>query len=163
MIDPKCAGVSESAWKEAIAFCHELVVKEVIDETHDARSIVFDIPPELEETFRYKAGQFLSFKVPYEEQVLVRSYSLASSPDTDSEHKVTVKRVDDGRISNWFNDQLESGDELEVLAPSGRFVLRDSDAPLLLSALIGGRHGRGVSGHRHEAQPPGGLVSIGGS
>ena len=127
MIDPKRAGVSESVWREAIASCSELVVKAVIDETHDARSIVFDIPPERVEAFRYKAGQFLSFKVPYEEQVLVRSYSLASSPDTETEHKVTVKRVDEGRVSNWFNDSVTVGDWILVQPPEGRFSMRSNE------------------------------------
>ena len=132
MIDPKPAGVSESAWKEATASCHELVAKGVIDETHDSRSIVFDIPSELAELFRYKAGQFLSFKIPYEGQVLVRSYSLASSPDTESEHKVTVKRVDDGRISNLFNDALGVGVSVMVVPPAGLFVLTEQTRPIVL-------------------------------
>ena len=132
MIDPKRAGVSESAWREAISSCHELVVKAIVEETHDARSIVLDIPSALEETFRYKAGQFLSFKVPYEGQTLVRSYSLASSPDADAEHKVTVKRVDGGRISNLFNDALGVGDSVMVVPPAGLFILKDETRPILL-------------------------------
>jgi len=38
---------------------------------------------------------------------------------------VTVKRVTDGRVSNWFNDQLRVGSEILVAPPSGRFVLHD--------------------------------------
>ena len=132
MIDPKRAGISETEWREAIAPCHELVVKAIIEETHDARSIVLDIPTALLETFRYKAGQFLSFKVPHEGQLLVRSYSLASSPDTDTKHKVTVKRVDEGRISNLFNDALIVGDSVMVVPPAGLFVLKDETRPIVL-------------------------------
>jgi 3-ketosteroid 9alpha-monooxygenase subunit B len=134
MLDPKSADVSESDWAEAIAHCRALRVAKIIDETHDARSIVFEIPPELAETFAYKAGQFLSFKIPYEGKVLVRSYSLASSPVTDSEHKVTVKRVDDGRISNLLNDRLEVGDTLMVVPPGGLFVLSDATRGIALFA-----------------------------
>jgi 3-ketosteroid 9alpha-monooxygenase subunit B len=123
MIDPRRAGVSEEQWREATASCHELRVARVVTETDDAMSIVLEIPDALRETFRYRAGQFLSFKVPFEGQVLVRSYSLSSSPDTDTEHKVTVKRVDDGRISNLFNDEVREGSRLMVVPPAGFFVL----------------------------------------
>jgi 3-ketosteroid 9alpha-monooxygenase subunit B len=123
MVDPKSAGVSDSVWREAIAHCHELRVARKIEETHDSVSIVLEIPSELREAFAYRAGQFLSFKIPYRGKVLTRSYSLASCPDTDSEHKVTIKRVDGGRISNWMNDEVRTGTSLMVVPPAGLFVL----------------------------------------
>ena len=116
-------GVSDAEWREDTRYCHALRVVRVVRETHDAMSIVFEVPPELREEFRYQAGQFLSFKVPYEGRVLVRSYSLSSSPDVDREHKVTVKRVDDGRVSNWMNDRVRAGSRLVVVPPAGLFVL----------------------------------------
>ena len=111
---------------------HALSVSQVIDETPDARSFVLDVPPELADAFRYRAGQFLTFKVRFEGTDLIRCYSLASSPEADGGHKVTVKRVDDGRVSNWMNDTLTPGTRLDVMAPAGRFVLREADVPLLL-------------------------------
>jgi 3-ketosteroid 9alpha-monooxygenase subunit B len=123
MIDPKSAGVSDSDWAEATANCFELRVSKIVEENRDARSIVFEIPDDLTRAFAYEAGQFLSFKIPYEGKVLARSYSLASSPVTDGEHKVTVKRVEDGRISNLLNTRLEVGDTLMVVPPGGLFVL----------------------------------------
>ena len=111
---------------------HELSVARVVDETHDTRSFVLQVPEALQGRFRYQAGQFLTFRIPWEQGELIRCYSLASSPDVDAEYKVTVKRVAEGRVSNWFNDQLRVGDRIRVLPPSGRFVLRESEAPLLL-------------------------------
>jgi 3-ketosteroid 9alpha-monooxygenase subunit B len=131
-LDPKAAGVSEEEWQRATAACVALRVSRIVEETHDARSIVFEIPDDLRERFRYKAGQFLSFKVPFEGTVLTRSYSLSSSPDVDSEHKVTIKRVDDGRVSNLFNDEISVGTTLRVVPPAGLFVLNDRDAELVL-------------------------------
>jgi 3-ketosteroid 9alpha-monooxygenase subunit B len=134
MIDFRAAGVSERDWQEATASCVPLRVVRVIDETHDARSLVLEIPPELAGRFRYRAGQFLSFKLPFEGAVLTRSYSLASSPETDSEHKVTVKRVDEGRVSNWINDHVRAGDTLMVVPPAGLFVLNDKRRPITFFA-----------------------------
>ncbi len=132
MTDFEKAGVSEADWRAATESCVELRVAKVIDETHDSRSLVFEIPAPLSERFRYRAGQFLSFKIPYEGHVLTRSYSLASSPDTDREHKVTIKRVDEGRISNWMNDRVEAGVRLTVVPPAGTFVLNDADRRIIL-------------------------------
>lgn len=113
---------------------HDLEIAAVIEETADARSIVFRIPADLAATFRYKAGQFLTLKIPYEGKELVRCYSLASSPDCENEHKVTVKRVADGRISNWINDNLRVGDVVKVLPPGGLFTLREGSRPVVLFA-----------------------------
>ncbi len=134
LCDPKPAGVTEAVWAEATHACHRLRVARVIDETHDARSLVLEIPPALAGVFRYRAGQFLSFKLPHEGQVQTRSYSLASSPDCEREHKVTVKRVEGGLVSNLMNDRLRAGDELMVVPPAGLFVLTPREQPILFFA-----------------------------
>ncbi|MCZ6464554.1 MAG: ferredoxin--NADP reductase [Proteobacteria bacterium] len=109
-----------------------LRIARVIPETPDARSLVLEVPEALRERFAYRAGQFLSFRIAVDGARLVRCYSLASSPDTETEHKVTVKRVEDGRVSNWINDALREGDVLEVMRPAGLFCLRKSDAVIVL-------------------------------
>jgi 3-ketosteroid 9alpha-monooxygenase subunit B len=113
---------------------HELRVARVVDETHDARSFVFEVPPAVSERFAYRAGQYLTFEVPLGGETLMRCYSLASSPERGEEHKVTVKRVEGGRGSNWFHDHVTAGSVLRVMPPLGRFVLHDDPAPLLFFA-----------------------------
>ena len=108
-----------------------LSVADVIEETDDSKSIVFDVPEELKERFDYKAGQFLSFRVEVDGHRLVRCYSLASAPHLDARHKVTVKRVVDGRASNWMNEHVARGDQLEVMPPNGVFCLRDRETPIV--------------------------------
>ncbi|MCU1747987.1 ferredoxin--NADP reductase [Pseudomonas sp. 6D_7.1_Bac1] len=113
-----------------------LQVSAVIDETFDARSLVFEVPPALRERFRYRPGQFLSFRVPFAGKLLTRCYSMASSPLCDALPKVTVKRVEGGRVSNWMN-QVQVGDWLDVLPPAGHFCLdsprnTDEQRPLVL-------------------------------
>lgn len=115
---------------------YELEVVEVIDETADTRSFVLGIPPGLEETFRYSAGQFCTFRANVDGESVSRSYSMSSSPEAGERFKTTVKRVVDGRMSNWMNDHLKAGDRIEVMPPSGLFVLRPSTAPIV--AFAGG-------------------------
>lgn len=110
---------------------YRLVVREVVVETHDSRSVVFEVPSEHAERFRYAPGQFLTLRVPGSP---ARCYSLASAPELDDHLVVTVKRVAGGTVSNWICDHLEPGHEVEVLPPSGRFTPRSLDADLLLFA-----------------------------
>jgi 3-ketosteroid 9alpha-monooxygenase subunit B len=112
---------------------HQLRIARIVQETPDARSFVLEVPADLADKFRYRAGQFLTFRVPHEAGAFNRCYSLSSAPEIDGHRlKVTVKRVPGGKGSNWFNDALAEGNTLHVLPPAGRFVLKDGGAPLLL-------------------------------
>jgi 3-ketosteroid 9alpha-monooxygenase subunit B len=113
---------------------HMLRVKAIVEETFDAKSIVFEVPSDLADVFAYRAGQFLTLEVDCRGERLRRSYSLASAPGCDPEHKVTVKRVHGGQVSGWLHDRLRVNDRLPVKAPEGRFVLDAGDGPLLLFA-----------------------------
>lgn len=114
---------------------HLLTVSEVIRETGDACSVVFDVPTERAAAFDYRPGQFLTLRIPSDQcGSVARCYSLSSSPYTDAALKVTVKRSVDGFASHWVCDNLAPGDTLEVLPPSGVFTPASLDADLLLFA-----------------------------
>ena len=109
-----------------------LTVSRVIEETDDARSLVFDVPDDEWTRFQYRPGQFLTLRIPSDRTGSVaRCYSLASSPHTDEELKVTVKRTVDGYGSNWLCDNVTAGDSMEVLPPSGVFSPHDLDQDFL--------------------------------
>ncbi|MEE6164102.1 MULTISPECIES: ferredoxin--NADP reductase [unclassified Mycolicibacterium] len=120
----------------------ELQVAAVIEETADARSLVFAVPAGSEvpaERLRYSPGQFLTLRVPSDRTGSVaRCYSLSSSPITDDQLTVTVKRTVDGYASNWLCDNAHAGMRMHVLAPSGTFVPKDLNADLLLLAAGSG-------------------------
>lgn len=110
-----------------------LTVSAVVEETADSRSIVFSVPEDLREKFAYKPGQFLTLRIPSEQTGSVaRCYSLASSPFTDDDPKVTVKRTSDGYGSNWLCDNVTAGQAIEVLPPSGVFTPKSFDHDFLL-------------------------------
>lgn len=120
---------------EPVPFGHgrrALTVRQVIDETPQARSFVLDVPAA---DAGYRPGQFLTVRIPGQDaESAARCYSLSSSPHTDRFWKVTVKRVRDGRGSNWLCDNVAAGSTLEVLTPAGTFSPPDLDADLLLIA-----------------------------
>ncbi|SIS14780.1 ferredoxin--NADP reductase [Williamsia sterculiae] len=116
-----------------------LTVTDVIEESVDAKSLVFAVPEESRGSFDYRPGQFLTLRIPSDRTGSVaRCYSLASSPSLDPAPKVTVKRTVDGYGSNWLCDNVAVGDELESLPPSGVFTPADLSAPLLLAAAGSG-------------------------
>ena len=120
----------------------ELQVAAVIEETADARSVVFTTPEGSDipaERLRYSPGQFLTLRIPSDRTGSVaRCYSLSSSPATEDQLTVTVKRTVDGYASNWLCDNAHAGMRMHVLAPSGTFVPKDLDADLLLLAAGSG-------------------------
>ncbi|HEX9033423.1 MAG TPA: ferredoxin--NADP reductase [Streptosporangiaceae bacterium] len=111
---------------------HPVRITRIIEETADTRTYVLDATPASPSLFTYRAGQFLTFRVCG----TLRSYSMSSCPDTDSELMTTVKRVPGGLVSNWMHANLSPGDVVEATLPAGVFCLRDTDAPLV--AFCGG-------------------------
>jgi ferredoxin-NADP reductase/MOSC domain-containing protein YiiM/ferredoxin len=84
-------------------------------------------------------GQYLTLRLrPDEHQrSLLRNYSLSGPPDGGF-YRITVKREHDGAASSYLHTRLAVGDELDVGAPRGTFILDRTHAPvLLLSAGIG--------------------------
>jgi 3-ketosteroid 9alpha-monooxygenase subunit B len=102
----------------------QVTVAEVIQETADAVSVVFDA------SFDYRPGQFLTLRCGD----VARCYSLSSSPDVDDRPQVTVKRIQDGYGSAWICDNVRPGTVLDVLPPAGIFTPRSLDDNLLLFA-----------------------------
>ncbi|MFF5141537.1 2Fe-2S iron-sulfur cluster-binding protein [Streptomyces sp. NPDC013157] len=110
------------------ALFRRATVVKIVQETADARTFVLD--PQ-DGPFSYQAGQFCVFRVRVDGRDLLRSYSMSSAPECDAELMTTVKRVPDGKVSNWLIDRVGEGDELELTLPRGRFCLRPAATPLL--------------------------------
>ncbi|HOX83687.1 MAG TPA: ferredoxin--NADP reductase [Chryseolinea sp.] len=99
---------------------YDLKVKNIIHETKDAISIAFEQPAD--KKIAYKSGQFLTLIVSIQGKEVRRAYSLCSSPYTDDDLVVTIKRVDNGLMSNWLPDNLKTGNTVKVMEPMGQFT-----------------------------------------
>ena len=114
----------------------ELAVVGVREETHDSRTFILEVPQALAATFSYRAGQYCTFGAKIDDRWVERPYSMSSAPGVDRVFAITVKRVAGGLMSNWLIDHVGVGARLAATPPLGRFVLRDSDAPIV--AFCGG-------------------------
>ena len=97
----------------------DLTVSEIVQETASAKSIKLVseggcLPP-------FQAGQYINVFVETGCVRTSRPYSIASSPTQTGYYEITVRRVDDGFISNYLLDELKPGDKLNSLSPSGNF------------------------------------------
>lgn len=99
---------------------HTIKIKKVTRETPECISVALDIPEDLKDTFRFKQGQYLTFRRVDDGEEIRRSYSICSSP-LEGEWKVAIKKVPEGRFSGYANSFFKAGEELEVMPPQGRF------------------------------------------
>ncbi|MEM6345338.1 MAG: 1,2-phenylacetyl-CoA epoxidase subunit PaaE [Bacteroidota bacterium] len=101
---------------------YPLKVSAVDADATDCVLVSFDVPESLKEDFAYQQGQYLTLKTEIDGEEVRRSYSLCSSP-LDDEWRVGIKKVPNGLFSTYANEQLQVGQELEVMPPDGRFFV----------------------------------------
>lgn len=99
---------------------HPLKIKDIKKETDECVSISFDIPEVLLPEFQFKEGQNITIKKTINGQEIRRSYSICAAPH-EKELRVAVKKVEGGLFSQFANQDLKRGDEVEVLPPTGKF------------------------------------------
>ncbi|TAH22218.1 MAG: ferredoxin--NADP reductase [Cytophagales bacterium] len=100
---------------------HTLKVKDITKETLDTITVHLKQP--LFSKIKYKAGQFLTVVVPIEGKSVRRAYSLSSAPNIDETLSITIKRVENGLVSNYVNDHLKVDDKMEIIEPMGNFFV----------------------------------------
>ncbi len=86
-----------------------------------------------------RPGQYLTVRLKPDEQTasVLRNYSLSGEPGADY-YRFAVKRERGGVASGYLHTRLAVGDQLEIAAPRGTFILGQTQAPvLLISAGIG--------------------------
>ncbi len=86
-----------------------------------------------------RPGQYITLRVQPDsgQRALLRNYSLSGPPGAGY-YRVTVKRERGGAVSGYLCTRLAVGDQLDIAAPRGTFILDQTHAPvLLISAGIG--------------------------
>jgi ferredoxin-NADP reductase len=96
------------------------VLVDVFDETPIDRTLVWRIPDNARERFRYVPGQFITLKEPESDPPHPRAYSLSRADQGDGHLHITVR--DMGEMGHSLYG-AEEGLVLQVAPPRGRFVL----------------------------------------
>ena len=92
------------------------------DETATARTITLEVP----DWPGHVAGQHVDVRLTAEDGYsAVRSYSIASAPDSEGRIDLTVERLANGEVSPYLTQEVAVGDRLELRGPiGGWFVWR---------------------------------------
>ena len=83
------------------------------------------VPDELASEFVFEPGQHLTLRATVDGQDVRRSYSICRSrPDAleRKELRFASACVPGGLMSNWINDSVVAGDEIQVMTPLGGFI-----------------------------------------
>ena len=83
-----------------------------------------------------RPGQYLTLRVQPDKQQrsVLRNYSLSGPPDAGY-YRITVKREHDGAASGYLHTRLAVGDQVDIAAPRGTFILDRTHAPVLLISV----------------------------
>ncbi len=115
----------------------QLTCQQIIIQTHDVKTFVLTWSGASQ--IKQLAGQHINLLVNIFGKEQPCCYTIASQPSTKNQISITIKRVPQGKVSNFFHDHFKVGDTLKARAPSGNFHLPDviPNKVLLLSAGSG--------------------------
>ena len=120
---------------------HRLPVATVERLTPDAVAIAFDVPADLRDTFRHKAGQYVTVRLVIDGVEYRRNYSLCSSAVGDERPTIGVKRVANGAVSQYLHGNLTVGATLDLYPPMGSFCIEPNPASSTSYVLYAGGSG----------------------
>ena len=88
--------------------------------------------------YPYRAGQYALVSIHHTADTL-RAYTLSSTPGVSEYITLTVRRIDDGKGSEWLTREVKRGDYLWLSDAQGEFTCDDKpgDKMLLLAAGCG--------------------------
>jgi len=99
-----------------------LTISDIRNETGDCISVSFHIPDEWKDEFRFRAGQNITIRSIVGGEEIRRSYSICSSP-LENELRVAIKKMESGKFSTHAHAFFKPAQVLDVLAPTGNFIL----------------------------------------
>jgi ferredoxin-NADP reductase len=101
-----------------------LLLVETERQTHDTRTLRFQIPNE--KRLCARPGQFLTFQWTVDGQRVPRSYTISSSPVHENYVEITPKRMENGCVSVFLDEQAKPGLVVEASGPYGQFYFDET-------------------------------------
>jgi glycine betaine catabolism B len=117
----------------------QLRLAKIFQETPNVKTFRFVNPKGGPLPFDFQPGQYLNLKLTIDENIVPRSYTIASSPTRREYCEVTIKREPQGRASRYIHDQWKEGDNIEISAPAGKFHFTglEVDEVVLIAGGVG--------------------------
>jgi ring-1,2-phenylacetyl-CoA epoxidase subunit PaaE len=116
---------------------YRVKVEDIRQETIDTVTLLLDAPKNLKPFLAYKSGQYLSFKANINNREEIRSYSISSCHATEEFIALTVKKVPNGIVSTYINEEIEIGQYIEISSPRGLFLKREAPAHVFFAGGSG--------------------------
>ena len=125
-VSRKLGGTVSSAMVSAEEFIRqlhpdrlELCISDIIEETPSTKTLRLVskdnyLPP-------FMAGQYIALYLEIAGIKTSRPYSISSQPNQVGFYDITVRRVENGLISNYLLDEVKRGDTLISSGPAGNF------------------------------------------
>jgi ferredoxin-NADP reductase len=105
------------------------------DETATARTITLEVS----DWPGHVAGQHVDVRLTAPDGYsAVRSYSIASAPNSEGRVELTVERLHNGEVSPYLTQELAIGDPLEVRGPIGGWFVWRSEQTEPIQLVAGG-------------------------
>ncbi len=105
------------------------------DETTTARTITLEVP----DWPGHVAGQHIDVRVTAPDGYsAVRSYSIASAPNSEGRIELTVERLTNGEVSPYLTQELAINDRLEVRGPIGGWFVWHTEQTEPVQLIAGG-------------------------
>jgi ferredoxin-NADP reductase len=105
------------------------------DETSTARTITLEVPDWPD----HVAGQHVDVRLTAADGYsAVRSYSIASAPNSKRRIELTVERLPNGEVSPYLTQELAVGDRLELRGPIGGWFVWRTQQTEPIQLIAGG-------------------------
>ena len=105
------------------------------DETLTARTITLEVP----DWPGHLAGQHVDVRLTAPDGYsAVRSYSIASAPNSERHVEITVERMPEGEVSPYLTQEVVAGDRLELRGPIGGWFVWRSEQTEPIQLIAGG-------------------------
>jgi ferredoxin-NADP reductase len=113
-----------------------LRVADIITETSSTKT--FRLVSKDRELPPFQAGQYISLYLEIDGIRTGRPYSISSPPHLKQHYDITVRRVENGLVSNFLIADLAVGNDLVTSGPAGHFYFNPLIHPKTMICLAGG-------------------------
>jgi len=111
---------------------YKAIIMENRKQTPNVHTLVLRPDKEID----FKPGQYIMVDIPQDDKILKRAYSICSSPLKKNEIELCIKKIKDGRASNYLC-KLEEESSLNIMGPIGIFTLNKENSFVFLASGTG--------------------------